>query len=47
MMTDSDERASLNGCGMTVLFTVLLVVLGLAAGVIFVLFMFGSWLGGQ
>jgi len=46
-MTDTNERPRLNGCGMTVLFTVLSIVLGLAAGVIFVLFMFGSWLGGQ
>lgn len=42
---DEDTKARLNGCGWTALF--LVIVLGLASGVIYTLFMVGSWIGGQ
>jgi hypothetical protein len=43
---DSTDR-KLAGCGMSILITGALVILGIAAAVIFVLIMFGSWIGGQ
>lgn len=44
---ETDDSAKLAGCGLTVLVVIALITLGLAAAVIFVLFMFGSWIGGQ
>lgn len=44
---ETDDAVKLAGCGMTVLVMIALIALGLAAAVIFVLFMFGSWIGGQ
>jgi hypothetical protein len=49
MTKDSEAAADrkLNGCGWVAITTIGLIVLGIAAAVIFVLFMFGSWIGGQ
>lgn len=44
---ETDDAVKLAGCGMSVLIVIALIALGLAAAVIFVLFMFGSWIGGQ
>lgn len=44
---DDDTKAKLNGCGWVAISSIGLIVLGIAAAVIFVLFMFGSWIGGQ
>lgn len=44
---ETDDAVKLAGCGMTVIVVIALIALGLAAAVIFVLFMFGSWIGGQ
>jgi hypothetical protein len=48
-MTNLDEgtKAKLNGCGWVALTAGGLIVLGLAAAVIFVLFNIGAWIGGQ
>ena len=48
-MTDNEEqpRRKLGGCGVTVLGVILAIVLGIAAGVIYTLFMIGSWVGQQ
>lgn len=44
---DSDIERKAAGCGVTILITVLALVIGLAAAVIFVLFNIGAWIGGQ
>lgn len=48
-MTNNEEqpKAKLNGCGVTAVGVILAIVLGVAAGVIYTLFMIGSWIGGQ
>lgn len=48
-MTDNEAQTDrkLNGCGVTALGVILAIVLGLAAGVIYTLFMIGAWIGGQ
>lgn len=48
-MTDNEEqpRRKLGGCGVTTLGVILAIVLGIAAGVIYTLFMIGSWIGQQ
>jgi len=49
-MTNDNESApvrKLNGCGIVAMVTIGLIVLSFAAAVIFVLFNFGSWIGGQ
>ena len=40
---ETEPSAFTKGCGVTVL----ILGIGLVAGVIYVLFMFGSWIGGQ
>jgi ABC-type amino acid transport system permease subunit len=35
------------GCGVTLLITILAIVVGLAAAIIFVLFNIGAWIGGH
>lgn len=44
---ETDTNNKVAGCGLTVIAVLALIGLSLAAAVIFVLFMFGSWLGGQ
>lgn len=43
---ESFERKA-TGCGATILITVLTLVVGLFAAIIFVLFNIGAWIGGQ
>jgi hypothetical protein len=47
MMTDGNDKPRLNGCGWAVLAVLVPLVLAFAAAALYILFNFGSWLGGQ
>lgn len=47
MTNDNDLERKSTGCGVTLLITILTLIVGLAAAVIFVLFNIGAWIGGQ
>lgn len=49
MMNDSESETErkIAGCGLTILAFLAVAVLGIVAGVVYVLFMAGSWIGGQ
>jgi hypothetical protein len=48
MMTDNGSKSPrLNGCGWAALVVIVPLVLAFAAAILFILFNFGAWLGGQ